>query len=93
MYCYLVNSFSKYIPINRKFPISESQLTKIHCTTVLFQHNTAEVYYDRNLLLAVWPVVLFRFPLSCFCSLLYEEKDPFGLCANIAKVRENISSP
>ncbi len=31
MYCYLVNGFLKYIPINRKSPLSESRLTEIHC--------------------------------------------------------------
>ncbi len=32
MYCYLVNGYSIYIPINRKSPLSKSRLTEIHCT-------------------------------------------------------------
>ncbi len=31
MYCYLVNIFLIYIPINRKSPFSGSRLTEIHC--------------------------------------------------------------
>ncbi len=34
MYCYVVNGFPILIPINQKSPLSESQLTEIHCTTV-----------------------------------------------------------